>query len=343
MDSSICVATITGLPKRRALRMMRFWMPGTRSAGNSTPRSPRATITASDNATISSRRSMAEGFSSLETMEARSPISARASDTSSGRCTKDSAIQSAPSSSARARSRRSFSVSAVMGSTTPGTFTPLRSDSLPPTITLVSAKSGPQLTTSRRSLPSSSSSSAPGTIAAKISGCGRRARWALPGASFRSRRKGCPSTSMIGPSAKTPTRSLGPCRSARMPMGRPVSCSSSRSTAKRARWSSALPWLKFRRNTSTPAMNSPRTMSLSELAGPRVATILAFLVLRMIQFSVVGASIRMARKSFTLVNVGPVITESPNASKKPCPSLLARLSSGRRPSAQARSSESGAQ
>src|SRR6516165_6086955 len=37
-----------------------------------------------------------------------------------------------------------------------------------------------------------------------------------------------------------------------------------------------------------------------------------------------SASISTARKSFTLVSVGPVTTESPSASKNPCPSLLAR-------------------
>src|SRR5882757_6596623 len=65
-----------------------------------------------------------------------------------------------------------------------------------------------------------------------------------------------------------------------MPIGRPVSRSNSRRIAKRARWSSALPWLKLRRNTSTPARNSSRTMCAAELAGPRVATILALRVLR---------------------------------------------------------------
>ena len=155
IDSSICVATTTGLPRRRQLRMMRFWMPGTRSAGSSTPRSPRATITASDTTTISSSRSTVAGFSSLDMISARLPMISRASSTSSGRCTKLSATQSAPSSSARSRSRRSLAVSAVMGSTTPGTLTPLRSDRRPPTATRVSAKSAPQRSTTRRSLPSS--------------------------------------------------------------------------------------------------------------------------------------------------------------------------------------------
>ena len=40
IDSSICVATMTGLAHLRAARMMRFWTSGTSSRGSSTPRSP---------------------------------------------------------------------------------------------------------------------------------------------------------------------------------------------------------------------------------------------------------------------------------------------------------------
>ena len=47
IDSSIWVATITGTLPSRAWRMTSFWMTGTSSSGTSTPRSPRATITAS--------------------------------------------------------------------------------------------------------------------------------------------------------------------------------------------------------------------------------------------------------------------------------------------------------
>src|SRR5436305_1590426 len=47
IDSSICVAVMTGLPRSSALRMIRFWTSGTRAGPISTPRSPRATITAS--------------------------------------------------------------------------------------------------------------------------------------------------------------------------------------------------------------------------------------------------------------------------------------------------------
>ena len=48
IDSSTCVATITGTPRARALRRISFCTRGTRSSGISSPRSPRATITASD-------------------------------------------------------------------------------------------------------------------------------------------------------------------------------------------------------------------------------------------------------------------------------------------------------
>ena len=47
IDSSICVAVITGLPASRQRRMIRFCSSGTVAAPISTPRSPRATITAS--------------------------------------------------------------------------------------------------------------------------------------------------------------------------------------------------------------------------------------------------------------------------------------------------------
>ena len=45
IDSSICVAVITGLPRSSARRMIRFCSSGTSAAPISTPRSPRATMT----------------------------------------------------------------------------------------------------------------------------------------------------------------------------------------------------------------------------------------------------------------------------------------------------------
>ena len=53
IDSSICVATITGLAAARAPRTSCFWIGGTAWIGSSTPRSPRATMIPSDTARIS--------------------------------------------------------------------------------------------------------------------------------------------------------------------------------------------------------------------------------------------------------------------------------------------------
>ena len=58
---------------------MRRWIGGTCSGGISTPRSPRATITASESATMASRCSIAEGFSSFEITPARPPTMPRIS------------------------------------------------------------------------------------------------------------------------------------------------------------------------------------------------------------------------------------------------------------------------
>ena len=101
---------------------------------------------------------------------------------SSGRCTKESAIQSMPVSSAASRSERSFSVSAENGTTVSGRLTPFLSDSLPPTSTRVTMRPAPTSVAVSLILPSSSSSTWPGSAAAMISGCGRCTRLASPGA-----------------------------------------------------------------------------------------------------------------------------------------------------------------
>ena len=65
IESSICVAVITGRASAPASAITRFWTIGTSSIGISMPRSPRATITQSAARTISSARSTACGFSIL--------------------------------------------------------------------------------------------------------------------------------------------------------------------------------------------------------------------------------------------------------------------------------------
>ena len=223
MDSSICVATTTGLPARLADRVICFCSPGTFSSGISTPRSPRATITASARSRISPSRYTACGFSILAITAARPRVIFFASAMSSGRWMKESATQSMPVSSAASRSERSFSVSAENGTVVSGRLTPLRSDNLPPTSTRVTIRLLSTSVATSLILPSSSKSVWPGSMAAKISGCGSCARLASPGAGSSSRVKISSLVSVAGPAAKLPTLSLGPCRSTRMPIGRPCS------------------------------------------------------------------------------------------------------------------------
>ncbi len=173
IDSSICVATTTGLPARRAALVICFWMPGTFSSGISTPRSPRATISASEYSMIAARRSTACGFSILAITPARPRAIFLTSARSSGRWMKDSAIQSAPALRPASRSERSLAVSALKPMVESGTLTPLRSESTVPTSTMVVAWSFEHFSTLRRIFPSSRRRRWPGSSAAKISGWGR--------------------------------------------------------------------------------------------------------------------------------------------------------------------------
>lgn len=65
IDSSIWVATITGLPNQLHLSIMYFWARKTFSVGISIPRSPLATIIPSDVFMISSKFSRPSWFSIL--------------------------------------------------------------------------------------------------------------------------------------------------------------------------------------------------------------------------------------------------------------------------------------
>ena len=189
MDSSICVATTTGLPSLRAMRVMRFCSPGTFSSGISTPRSPRATISASAISMISSNRAMAWGFSILASTMARPRTIFFTSAISSARCTKETAIQSTPSSRAASRSERSFSVMAETGISVSGRLTPLRLEMRPATSTMATARLGLASVMCRRTLPSSISTVWPGASARRISGWGRWTRVMSPGVLSSSRMK----------------------------------------------------------------------------------------------------------------------------------------------------------
>ena len=86
IESSICVAVITGRASAPESAMICFCTIGTSSIGSSMPRSPRATITQSAARTISSARVTACGFSIFATSGSR--VCLRSSTISSARRTK---------------------------------------------------------------------------------------------------------------------------------------------------------------------------------------------------------------------------------------------------------------
>ncbi len=135
IDCSIWVAVITGRPRARASAMARFCQIGTCAAGISTPRSPRATMTASLTSRISSSRSSASRFSSLATSNWSPPRAStrrRSSAMSSGLRTNERATMSTSSSRPKASSSSSRGVRAGTGRCESGRFTPLREVTVPP-------------------------------------------------------------------------------------------------------------------------------------------------------------------------------------------------------------------
>mmetsp|Transcript_8096 Transcript_8096/g.24214 ORF Transcript_8096/g.24214 Transcript_8096/m.24214 type:complete len:234 (-) Transcript_8096:220-921(-) len=132
MDSSICVATMTGLPAALHTSIMLFCSRKTRSGGISMPRSPRAIMTASVASTISAKLSRPSWFSILTMILMAWPpapsSTPRIVRTSSAVCTKDAATKSTPCLQANSwRSRTSLSWSTGRSTLTPGRFMFLRS------------------------------------------------------------------------------------------------------------------------------------------------------------------------------------------------------------------------
>ena len=155
IDSSIWVATTTGLPARRAARVICFWMPGTASSGISTPRSPRATISASESSMISSSRSTACGFSILDMSRRGRARSCALRSGLRGAARRTARPSRRPVSSTASRSARSFSVSAPTGRSVSGRLTPFLSEILVPATTVADdatcrRRSGLELAACRR-------------------------------------------------------------------------------------------------------------------------------------------------------------------------------------------------
>ena len=256
--------------------MIRFCSSGTVAAPISTPRSPRATITASASASTSSSASTASAFSIFAITRAGEPcwrMIACRSRTSAAARTNESATKSTPSASANSRSSRSFFVSDGIGIGTPGRFTPLCDFTSPPT------------TTRQRARPPSTVLDARGGRARRRSGCRGPAaapRRSRPGAIGSSpsmaalladdvdllvlqRARAAPAGRRCGASAPAGRRSArAACRSPPAPRARP----------RRARRDPAcVPCEKLSRTASTPASTSSRSESWVDEAGPMVATI----------------------------------------------------------------------
>ena len=165
IDSSICVATITGLPASRHIWIAPFCTIGTSSRGSSTPRSPRATMTPSKASTMPSRFATACGFSTLARTGIRRPISsmiACTSSTSAAERTNDRNTKSTPMRNAQRRSSLSLSDSAGTLTATPGRLMPLLLLTGPPSITRVRTRGPSTSITSSLTLPSSTSTVSPG-------------------------------------------------------------------------------------------------------------------------------------------------------------------------------------
>ena len=139
MESSICVAVITCFPTCTAMAISLFCTDGTSSSAISTPRSPRATISPSETARISSILSSACRHSIFAMICVFALQAFRISlicKISSFVLTKDAAIKSNPCSAAYWMSALSFSDKNGILSFAPGRLTPLRSEICPSLSTL---------------------------------------------------------------------------------------------------------------------------------------------------------------------------------------------------------------
>ena len=139
IDSIICVAVMITQFRLRARLIIFFCTAGRLASPISTPRSPRATITASDALIMASRFSSASARSILAMIPPSPPASrnnCRARLISSALRGNETATKSASMSAAVTISALSFSVSASAVNPPPLRLMPLLSDSSPPTSTL---------------------------------------------------------------------------------------------------------------------------------------------------------------------------------------------------------------
>mmetsp|Transcript_109169 Transcript_109169/g.352445 ORF Transcript_109169/g.352445 Transcript_109169/m.352445 type:complete len:286 (-) Transcript_109169:105-962(-) len=227
MLSTICVAVMTKSPACFARVMSSFCAKGTRFTPSSTPRSPRATISAWDFAMMPSMLVSACGFSILGQIFGRllwGTLSLSMMSMSSCRswpfCAKETQMysQGGSSCSRYSASSTSFSVSAAQSISQSGTFTPFRALSLPPRTTWTfSSASEVFCVTLTSMMPSSISRVTPGWQALMRAFCSivgfivmrPGLIWSLSSLQ-RPNSKISPSTSGTGSPASSATRNLGP-------------------------------------------------------------------------------------------------------------------------------------
>ena len=205
--------------RRRQARRMRRWMVGTCSGGISTPRSPRATITASERADdlvqpLDRRRLLELGHDAspagdelADLVQVLRPLDERQRHPVDPELEREGEVGPVLLGQRRDRQYRARRRSRPCGRT-----------ACPPTdhARVGEVRRRPS-STSSRTLPSSSSSCTPGASAANTSGCGSGTRSGSPGVAVEveaDTRRPRPASS--GRRRSVPTRSFGPCRSARI-------------------------------------------------------------------------------------------------------------------------------
>ena len=277
MDSSICVAVITGLPTRTAREMRSFWMMAICSTGISTPRSPRATMMPSLALRMSSRCLSASARSIFAMTKGCLPsafAAARTASMSAAVSTNDWLTASTPFASANSRQARSCSVNALIPRSMPERLSPFRERSSPPTATLHRTSLPVTRSTTSCTRPSLRNSWSPGfTTLGSRSKLIETRRWSPTMSSVVSV-KGSPGSSWIGSGSILPMRIFGPGRSAMIATRRPVACAAARMRAMCSAWPAKSPCEKFNRAMFSPARMRRSSISGDSEAGPIVATIL---------------------------------------------------------------------
>ena len=228
---------------------------------------------------ISSRRSMACGFSSLAMMGTDFPnsrIRLLAVRMSSAERTNDKATTSTPCFRPNSRSTLSLPVRESIVIAAPGRLMPCCSPSTPPFRTSHST-SWPRTERTLSSMrPSDKSTRAPGTTSRARPGKSVEISSAVPATLRGVIVSNAPDfSSTCFPSFRRPVRIFGPCKSWRIQIVRPRSSAARRSLRIRAACSAWVPWEKFRRATSMPRRIRSRIISSESLAGPIVQTIFA--------------------------------------------------------------------